>query len=557
MIIKTLVEKTAFRAFLTILLFTSMPSMQCMFIDSDDEFDELLKNLSHEDLQQIRSCETGEAQVWNNFFEQFDLPESLNPDFYLQTELPRTRNLMNFPTFQICTYQDIDLANELTFHFFYNQTSQKNYTKSENNIDGTRIGSYINITQGPLTLIFKTILQDPTLATLFPALAPLARLNIPLLTNNVANMRLEERRMGMLAHWYHAFNDNTFFEFKIPFFWMVKNLQLTTKEKAAIEEELTIYLGTNFSNFSLNQYARQHIIFDAIGAGTAEVSLCTRVYDAPNWHVDGGAFFFLPTDHPWKKGMYGTYINPQDQQPILDFCSLVQNFQTRPKVNPDAINILTNYVNCSINQLASALLQCPLGYYQTFTVGLKLLPYWAPHEDLEFYGQYSVEFLFPYDQPRFYLPINNEDFADIYNAMPNTTDKEAQAKLDFFQARITELLFPRVFMTRLSPGFIVNSISSLHKTHKDWNFVVGYNGWVQLDENFLSIDLPKNISIDSLDIAKSMAQDAFMVKLYGKVHKNIQLARHILSATVWADFSVWSNTVGNDFTLGICFDTQF
>ncbi len=526
-------------------------------LDFEDDFELLIKDFSPEDLTVLRSCSSGEAAAWNTIFSYDNgaIAKTLDPSFYLQTELPRTRNLINYPEWQLCTYQNIDTKDQFTIHFFYNQTSRKNFTKSENDIDGTNINSYINIKNGTFLSLLEATLKSPFIPP--SALAPLANLNFPLAFYNLSNAHLEERRLGTMLHFYHEINQKTYFEAKIPFLWMIKNLQLPQKDKQSIQDQFSAYLHTDFDSFDENALARQHIVFDALGFGTMELSLCNRFFERSNWHIEGGAFVFLPTDFAVAKGLYGTYIEPKDQQPILQFCELVNDLNSVPSISPDFNTIMSNYFYAAINQLSSALLQCPLGYYRTLACGLKLSPYWKPHENLEFHGLYTIEFLMPYSQKRFFTPKNKGEFSQIYLNMPGSTDQENDAKLDFFQARLTELLFPRVFETKLFPGIIINSTSSVHKSYKLWDFVLGYNCWIQSGEQFITVSLPDHLKLEDFDLDKSIAQDAYMVKLFGKVHHDVKLARHIMSLTLWADAAIISNTVGNDFTLGVTFDTKF
>lgn len=549
-----------------------------MFFDDADEFDGLVNDISSEDLDFIRTCEPEEAKAWNDLLTAFQVPSGLDREFYLHTQLPRTRNLLNFPTFQVCTYQDIIGQNLLSFHFFYNQTTKKNFTQSTSTIDGERIGSYLDIEHGTVFGLIEAMRSNPSLIP--AALEPLTKLNFPNILCSIGNARLEERRIGVLTHWYHSFNENTYFEFKMPILWMMKNLNFNQKDKDAIAQAFSAALGTSVSTFDETQWGKDHVVFDAIGMGNTELSLCSKLFYGDNWHIDGGAFLFLPTDYQWATGLYGTYIQPKNQHPVLDLCSIVKVASTT--LNPDWQKIIGAYADAAVNQLSSALLQCPLGYYQTLVIGLKASPYWQPHENLEFHGLYTIEILFPYEQPRFYVFKNQGEFSKLYNALPNDTDAQGVIKLDLFEARMTELLFPRVYNTRLFPGFIINTTSSLHKSYKTWNFVMGYNCWVQSREQFLNINIPndevfyfipdpdeinlenfeiknlkRTVTLNDLAIEKSMSQDAYMVKIFGKIHKNFAFARHDLSMTFWLDLAVANNTVGNDFTFGICFDSQF
>lgn len=521
----------------------------------NDEFDNLLSSISEEELQTLRTCSPGESAEWNSLLTAAGIPQVLNNQFYIKTSLPRTRNILNYPEFQLCSYQDMDSKSQLTFHPFYNQTTRKNYTQSVGKIDGTRIGSYLNIEDKNFISLLDGALKSPLLPD---DLAPLRGLNYPVLLNDLANARLEERRLGFLTHYYHKIDKNTYFEFKIPVLYMIKNLNFTKLEKAAFRRQFIAFSGSG-SSFNENDFAKQHLIFDAVGFGDSELSLSTRVYThkTTHKHLDAGIFMFAPTDWQFARGLYGTYINPTDQSPLLDLCNLVKGLPISPVKNPQIAEILNTYFFSAIDHLSSDLLQCPLGYYQTLMIGFKASPYWKIKENLEFNGLYTVEFLFPYKQKRFFDIKDKGTFSEEYAALPAVTDADQDAKLLFLETRLTDILFPRVFNTKVSPGFVFTSASNIQTSHRGWDFTAGYSAWVQLAENFKEISIPKGTKIDDFDIDRSMSQDAYQVKLFGKAHHDIHAPTYDLSFTIWADATVFNNNIGNDFTIGFTFDRKF
>lgn len=521
-----------------------------------DDFDNLLDSISEQDLHTLRTCEPGEAEEWNNLLTAAGIPQALNNQFYIKTSLPRTRNILNYPEFQLCSYQDMDSKSQLTFHLFYNQTSKKNYTQSVGQIDGTRIGSYLNIEDKNFISLLDAAFKSPVLP---PELAPLRGLNYPMLLNDLANARLEERRLGFLTHYYHKIDKYTYFEFKLPVLYMIKNLNFTKQEKAAFQRQFVAFLGNGPSSFNENDFAKQHLIFDTVGFGDAEFSLSTRIYThkSTHKHLDGGIFMFLPTDWQFARGLYGTYINPTDQSPLLDLCNLVKGIPFAPIKNPQLGEILNTYFFQAIDHLSSDLLQCPLGYYQTLMLGFKLSPYWKIKENLEFNGLYTVEFIFPYEQKRFFDVKDKGTFSDEYAALPTATEADQNAKLLFLETRLTDILFPRVFTAKVSPGFVFTSASNIQTSFRSWDFTAGYSAWVQLAENFSSVAIPKDTKLEDFDIDRSMSQDAYQVKLFGKAHHDIHAPTYDLSFTIWADATIFNNNIGNDFTIGFTFDRKF
>lgn len=161
---------------------------------------------------------------------------------------------------------------------------------------------------------------------------------------------------------------------------------------------------------------------------------------------------------------------------------------------------------------------------------------------------------------RFYVPQDQEVFSDLYNQLPQSTNEEQDAKLAFVEARITELFYPKAITTKMYPGFIFTSISSLRKAYHSWDFIAGYSAWYKSAEKIVSF--PNNSASEikalHLDEHKSVNPDVFSIKLFGKIHKTIHTKRHDdISLSVWADATVFNSGIGNDFTLGICFDSKF
>ncbi|HSW75554.1 MAG TPA: hypothetical protein VLG50_00770 [Candidatus Saccharimonadales bacterium] len=512
----------------------------------EDDLDALLHSISPEDLDKIRSCEPGEAAQWLALIGITGFATLFDTDFYKKTSIPIARNLINYPDFLICSYPNPS-AKQLTTHVFYNSTPLKAFTQDNDNDVrrevGTRIGSYLNIENPALRQIFNRIITDLPID-----LSPLKKIRFPNLLNTIANARLEERRLGLLWHYYQQITPFTFFEFKLPFFWMIRNLNFTQGEKQTITDELSSFMGTCVSE---QEFAENHIIMDALGTGTLELSVCTHIFERENWGFDGGACVYLPTDHHWATGLFGTYIQPKDQQPLLDLCSLVKI--SKLELNPDAQTILAAYGLAVLDHLSSALLQCPLGYNQHVGAGLKLNPYWTIREDLEYKGQYILEFFLAQEEQRFFVQNLPEiPFSKSFEKLTVPDDE----KLLIFEKELTKWLFPRVFTTKVLPGIIFNSTTCFQKTYRRWDFVIGYNAWYRLQERFICIQAPATI-VRNLNIAKSINPTASMVKLFGKIHRDFHGPRHDLSFTFFGDIALFNQGVGNDYILGFSFDSKF
>lgn len=512
-----------------------------------DDLDMMVTGISSSDLTQIRSCPSGEAFIWLTILNQLNIAKIVDEPFYKKTSVPLSRNLINYPTFQLATYQPQN-GGQFTTHLFYNQTSKKQFRASEDDIDGTRIGSYLNIENKTILMVLDEAFENP----LFPPLIRNTAKNIDtaLLVRTFGSARLEERRLGLMGHFIQEFDNKSYFEAKLPILWVQRNLNFTQGEKDIIQKQLSIFEGGDFDE---DTFAKQHLVFDSFGAGTLELSICKKVWEGGNWSVDIGGGVLLPTDYAVRRGLYGTYIEPKDQHPVLAFCDLASLAPAGLK--PNAKKTLENYFLGALDHLTSLLLHCPLGYDKHLGFELKLLPFWEIRPDLQFNGQYTLEVLIPQEQQRFFVPVNSTVFSEYFANLPETTEAEQQAKLAALQERITTLLYPRVINTKIFPGIVFTSVSSLQRTYRDWNFSAGYSGWYQSKEKIVAMEKFKN---SDLNLSKSLNTSSYSVKLFGKIHRIIHSKRHDdFSLSIWADGTVFNRGVGNDFSFGISLDSKF
>jgi len=515
-------------------------------MDFDDEFDSLCSSITTDDLAVLRSssCEAGLSSFLLPLLDSIKFPQLLNQDFYIETSVPVNRNLINFPNFQICTYQQPIPKHLFTVHGFYNQTSQKYFTSNQPHKPGNKIGSYLNIQNADYIKALDAGLD------LIPPGA-IKNVDFPDVFQLISNCRLEERRLGFMNHYYQQITEKSYFEAKMPFFWMVRNLNFTPLEKELIQEQFTNFDGVEFDE---DAFAKKHLIFDALGSGTLELSFCKKVYEKPEWSFDLGASLYLPTDFQFARGLYGTYIKPHNQQPVLNLCELISISTGTPTITPDAKTIISNYFTDAIDQLSSILLKCPLGYQRSLGLGLKFAPYWSIHENLQFNGIYILELFMPHELPRFFIPLQTgAPFSERFAASTLSDDE----KLALLEATLTERLFPLVFPTKVLPGFIIDATSCLQKSYKMWNFSFGCNGWYQYQEKFLSVKGVTPLELQNLNIQKSITPESWALKVFGKVHHLFTGPRHDMSLALFTDITVYNNSIGNDFTVGLSYDIKF
>lgn len=538
---------------LFLLLFSTMNMQPSAYdIDEfDDFFDESGK--CSIDKSSLKTCETGEAALWVAYLESLGIPELFNQEFYKHTETPNYRNIINYPNFFI--FEPL-AEQQLTSYVFYNQAFKKNYTHEVHqelasnkcwDETGQRLGSYLNIENDDILEFLETTI--PKMSNALPsALDPLHLIDFPNVFKTMGNAHLEERRFGILFHYYKQFNPKTIFEMRMPILYEIHNLNFTAADKRELDNELSAF--EKDPNFDETEFGRKHLVMDALGSGTLDITLQHLFYESPKSRLFAGLALYLPTDYRWISGLYGTYFNPVDEQPILDLCSLV-NINTAT-LEPGARKELECYLLAALDHLSSDILQCPMGYNRHTAIAAKIVPYWQWKENLLYTGMYIFECILPLEQPRF--------FVDKAGPVPFSTQFAKtvgdEAKLTLIEERLTELLFPRVFTTLVFPGFVINTITNLQWTLRDWHYTIGYNWWYKTAEKLSHIQAQQS-EIHQLDICKATGSSSSQVKLYAKIHKDFQREHHNISFAFFGNVTIYNYNLGDDFSIGISFDKAF
>lgn len=515
-------------------------------------------DLDFSDLLVKRSCQPGEAANWlliiNGGLPGIPpLAPMLDQQIYKKTSVPVSRNLINYPAFQLPTYHNY-APEQYSVHVLYNQTSNKSFAAIDRpGVNELRLGSYLNIKNDPILSTLEQIFDSPLLPT--DLKASLNSINFPKVADTFAAAHLEERRLAIMNHFVKQFHSGWTFEFRLPIVWMIRNLNFTQQEKNTLQKEFSAFLGD--SSFDENAFARKHFVMDAFGLGTLDLSVYKTVFTGDNWHVDLGGSLLLPTDRHMAQGWYGTYFEPNDCQPSLSLCDIVDTQHLT--VAPNGKQVIENFFLGALNKLSSIVLQCPLGNEEHVGVALKMLAFWDIHENFSLNSSYSFEYLFPQVQQRFFVLKDTKKFSKIYNALPETTAQEQEYKLNFFTQRLIDLFYPRVAMVKFFPGFIFASTNSLKYVRKAWAFFGGYSSWYKSDEQIYAYSRNQPVNLDHYDLDKAVNAESYAVKLFAKIQRDIYLSRraHDLSVALWADATVFNKGVGNDFSLGLSATVKF
>jgi hypothetical protein len=198
-----------------------------------DAFDNLVTNITEGDLTHMRSsCPTGEASLILGLANGLNLPNLLNPSIYFKTLVPQSRNILSLPNTQLVTYQFLP-KQQLTTHLFINVTPRKNFRNSQDCIAGTHLGSYLNIKTNAL---INALDQAIELISDDDLKVRLQHVDTNKLLWAFEQAKLEERRLGVFFHYYRQMSEKSYFQVKLPVYWLIRNLNYDQQFKDIIQQ---------------------------------------------------------------------------------------------------------------------------------------------------------------------------------------------------------------------------------------------------------------------------------------------------------------------------------
>lgn len=510
--------------------------------DDDDDFaiDTDLNNISLENsgnlilTRNFRSPESNAAQI-AAFFALIDDPNALlNTPIYQQTSPVRNRPILEYP-FTLTYGFDIRDQNSLSFMFFFNNCSLKNFTK-----DSTILSSYFDLANAArvatLTRADELIGRD-VLANLSKSLALFDPATI------------QENRMGGVIE-SHVVHDNVSLAIQLPILYTERNLYLTPSQKAAVSaSSLGGILATD--GVDQNDFIYQHIVMDQFGLGDLKFKAMYAMHSSKNFDIDLGGFVILPTATALKQGIIGTWFDQNNERAYLDLTTIDPS-----NVTAQNYDDVANFFLASIDKLSSNILNCPLGNNGHVVIAPSVNFDWYFAQNWQFSNDFSVQIPLPAQEQRFYQSVQSEaNFLSTYNELLGGLDPIQFVY--FVNTELQNLFFPYVFPTMVYPGTVFNSTNQVVYKYHAWDFYIGSNFWYQGAESLTAFPNIQNDQVYSYDYTGASAASAAQEKLFAKINCNLDSTNYSWSLSAYGDITVWNSGIGNDYTLGLCVDCKF
>ncbi|MDP3788717.1 MAG: hypothetical protein Q8Q60_05385 [Candidatus Chromulinivorax sp.] len=520
-----------------------------IFEDDDDDFaiDDSLNNISLENsnnftfTRSFRSPADNAALIYTffGFIDDNTAAQNalLNIPIYQQTSPIRNRPILEEP-FTLPYGFDLRDNHAISFQFFFNVWSHKNFTK-----DSTSLGSYF-LLGNPLRIAELEFIDD-----LFDG-------------DNVANFAkalilfdpatVQENRMGGVFE-SHVIHNNTVLTVQLPVLYAERNLYLTPSQKAAISiSSLGSMLTTD--GVDENDFIYKHIVMDQFGIGDLKFKAMYEIHATDTFDIDLGGFVILPTATALKQGIIGVWFDQNNDRAYFDLATIDLSAPLTTQNQDD----VANFFLAAIDKLSSNILNCPLGNNGHVVIAPSINFDWYFARNWRFSNDFSLQVPLPAQEQRFYQKIQSQaEFLNDYNVAFDAGATDPITFVNYVNAQLQDLLFPYVFPTMVFPGIVFNSTNQFAYEFNTCNFYIGSNFWYQGPEHLQSFPNIQNNQDFSYEYAQAAAASAAQEKLFAKVSYNCNSTNYSWSLSAYGDITVWNSGIGNDFTLGLSIDGKF
>jgi len=363
-------------------------------------------------------------------------------------------------------------------------------------------------------------------------------------------VKVQERQIGSMFSLHMSLSPFWTFGATIPLSYLERNFYLSADERAAIEQE---QFFKNYDGDYL-RFAQDHLIVDKVGVGDVCCYLEKSIRQTHASKFSLGVQATLPTSFSMAKGMFGTKLNPDTQNPTFnlhdDFINLyAEGQQGAAKKNAE------DFFVGALDRLSTILLERNIGNARHFAVGPYLRSHliFKPHVTLT--SKLSCEFFSPWQEKRFFKVAINTGVLDTIVATNAVTDAQATEYIKFLSTLITDKLYLRPYDTTILPGPVIQSTSRLAYMSTRWTLAGGTDFWFKAKEYLMNVHAPADV-LPTLNLTIARKPFGLQNSIW------VSLERNKNSGKYWdLSFKVagttFSTGIGNSITLGFQLSHDF
>lgn len=455
--------------------------------------------------------------------------ERLKNNFYLFTNPPNSRSLLDLPQYLLHLWCLPYTKWQWYVSLFYNQTTKGNFTKN-----GTTIDTYLDLNNAGLLQKLEELefgIDIPTAVELFSA------------------FKLQERRTGFMLGGVWL-KDKWYFECKAPIYYLERNFFISEEEQLAIEHFLNPE-GTVAEDEEIQDQIQRRAICDHFGLGDTRFNVGRFLIDNDRMMLIIGGLATIPTAGTFASGFLGTnFEKDSDHAPF----SLLELFQLGlcDEKDIDKIKAITIAFGISAyDKLAANLLQTGLGNNGHVGLGIFLEKHLKLSRKFSFKTRGELEYLLPTWEKRFYI---TKKFPRAFDESFRHYEDPALAinNINFLNQQLINTVIPKVYNSLIWPGLLVKFDTALcGKIGKNWEVAVGFDLYWQEKERLGDIDATPS---ELFNIRKDNATKpgAYQNKIFGSVNYTKKGRYYDWCISFYGDGTVVQYGVGKDFNL--CFN---
>ncbi len=473
----------------------------------------------------------------------------LKQDFFLKTNRPARRSLLDMPLFQP-NKAVFPIPSFLNTQLFFDYTPSARFTRTSNNIN-----SYIATSDKSLlaaldeTIKAINVLADGSIVTL----------DIPLILELIGGMTLVERNIGFMfqtgGRW-----DRLQLRIFFPFYYHERNFFLPQNDL----DTLAMQLGFSDEQVFDDSYA----VCDRLGLGDTRIEFGMHAIEQQWCDMVLSLYATIPTAFTIWKGLAGRTYKGASCYPNVDFetlyeAALAGENNTETLAQQEAsYNIITNFMLQTWNQVDAALLDNGLGNNGHVGLGGAMaidarLDQWIAQPWASYtywHNRIALEYLFKNHNTRFY--INKNDPASFDRDWDNPDDDVAEANLEFLQNEFINRVFMLGLSTEVQPGIIGMWKSILVYQDPYWGGYFGTDLWFQTKEKHDGIQASPEL-IRTLNLGKSYVPWAFQYKAIGGFGYTHYTEGCTMTFGIDGDVTLFTTGVGRNYMVTLRLDAQF
>lgn len=469
------------------------------------------------------------------FFTTTSVAEALDKPLYKKTYNPQFKNIIQSPAFLNWTKPNKS-PKTWSFNTFLTRDYSRNYTDNSNSSNPKHITSYIDLDSKTLLEVFENIKNDPTVAL---QISNFGDFSVPDVFKIFKPMKLQEHKIGVIGHYHTTWGDINV-DVQLPFLWAERNFYFNDEEKEAIyNNELMQMLG----EVDEWAFAQEYLISDQLGFGTLKVTFTKNLIDRNFSKSDAGITLYFPTEVAIKKSLLGTYRNLDPNRPKLNFEDLLASVSGTTSGLNNWEEKIAQYFGDAFLRFTTNILHSPLGFDNHPGIAFHISSEYYLSDQFTLKAYSSLELLAPMKKDKLIMDkvLSDNEVSTIY-----ADAVDATARVNIIEIAITDRLFPELAVATIFPGPMFSGGINLQYEKGNKSYIFGYLSSIQLKEKILSHSLSQDVI---WDIEAAEKPFAGQIKLFGRFNKKVQYKNHDLNFSLYLDYNVTSESLGNDFLI--------